>query len=82
MNPLLAALSTRAADDVVVDGIDRSLTAQQLRAGIEQVSEALVKKGIDRAGLLAANSAAWVTADLACHVDDPEDPDAPKEKTP
>jgi len=23
-----------------------------------------------------------VTADLACHVDDPEDPDAPKEKTP
>jgi long-chain acyl-CoA synthetase len=66
MNPLIAALGKRAADDVVIDDTVRVITAGQLLDDVAELRAALSSFGIDRLGLLAGNSAAWVTADLAC----------------
>lgn len=65
-NPVLSALARRAADETVVVSFDYSLTAGQLLTCISELSDALKQMGIDRLGLLAGNSAAWVVADLAC----------------
>jgi long-chain acyl-CoA synthetase len=70
MNPLLAALARRAPDDIVLQDADRSLTAEQLRLAVENLRTSLSQAGIDRAGLLAANSAAWVSVDLASQLAD------------
>jgi long-chain acyl-CoA synthetase len=65
-NSVLAALQKRAFDDVVIEDRDGAHTAGQLRADIESLRSELVGRGIDRLGLLAGNSAAWIIADLAC----------------
>jgi long-chain acyl-CoA synthetase len=66
MNRLLATLAARTPDDVIVDEGQRSLTAGRLLADIEAIRTALIADGIGRLGLLAGNSAAWITTDLAC----------------
>jgi len=66
MKTLLSALATRAARDTVIESAEVSLTAGELLGEIAELSTALRQMGIDRLGLLAANSAAWVVTDLAC----------------
>ncbi|MDH3978437.1 MAG: AMP-binding protein [Gammaproteobacteria bacterium] len=66
MTALLTKLSDRNPNDVVIECEDGAFTAQQLLTDIEVVSATLVAKDIGRLGLLARNSAAWVTVDLAC----------------
>jgi len=66
MNPLIAALMKRAGDDVVIEVPGRAITASELLDNIAELQAALIGFGIDRLGLLAGNSAAWVTTDLAC----------------
>jgi long-chain acyl-CoA synthetase len=66
MNEIIAALAERAPDDVVIAAPGQSVTAGQLLKQIEELSSAPVFSGIDRLGLLAENSPAWVIADLAC----------------
>jgi long-chain acyl-CoA synthetase len=70
MNPLIAALVSRPYEDVVLQGSDSSLTAVQLLMRVYSLRKALVSSGIDRLGILAGNSMAWIIADLACQVAD------------
>ena len=66
MNPLFSALAARAPDDIVIEEPGHSLTASQLLTKVAALRAALIHAGIDRLGLLAGNSVAWVIADLAC----------------
>jgi long-chain acyl-CoA synthetase len=66
MRGVLKALAERAPDDVVIEDQGRSVTARQALDDIEQLSAKLIHAGIDRLGLVAGNSAAWVITDLAC----------------
>jgi long-subunit acyl-CoA synthetase (AMP-forming) len=70
MNSLLAALRNRAPDDVVIRCGDHGLTAKTLVSNASNVRECLCNFGIQRLGLLAGNSAAWIVADIACLADD------------
>lgn len=73
MNELLARLSERAAtnpDAVSVEGAHETLTAAGLLSGIHRFGESLQAVGIDRIGLLAQNSPAWIIADIACQYAD------------
>lgn len=66
MNPLLEALSRRPSNGVAVEVSGRSFSAPQILADVEEMRAKLVREGIDRAGLLAGNSHAWIVTDLAC----------------
>jgi long-chain acyl-CoA synthetase len=66
VNSILAALAERNPNEIVIEDHFASLTAAQLLANIEALSARLSDAGITRLGLLAGNSAAWVTVDLAC----------------
>ena len=66
MRGVLKALAERTPDDVVIEEQGRSVTARQALDDIERLSAKLIHAGIDRLGLVAANSAAWVITDLAC----------------
>jgi long-chain acyl-CoA synthetase len=66
MRGVLEALAERAPDDVVIEEQGRSVTARQALVDIERLSATLTHAGIDRLGLVAGNSAAWVITDLAC----------------
>jgi long-chain acyl-CoA synthetase len=66
MRGVLKALAERAPDDVVIEEQGRSVTARQALDDIERLSAMLIHAGIDRLGLVAGNSAAWVITDLAC----------------
>jgi long-chain acyl-CoA synthetase len=70
MNALIAALAHRAPVDVVIEEPGSVMTAGRLLAEIKLLRMKLVKEGIDRFGLLAGNSAAWVVADLAAQMSD------------
>ena len=70
MNALIAAVAHRAPVDVVIEEPGSVMTAGQLLAEIKLLRMKLVKEGIDRFGLLAGNSAAWVVADLAAQLSD------------
>jgi long-chain acyl-CoA synthetase len=66
MSKILKALHARPHDEVIIESVNSSLSAGQLLADIAKLGELLKSSGIDRLGLLAGNSPAWVTADLAC----------------
>jgi long-subunit acyl-CoA synthetase (AMP-forming) len=70
MNPIEAALENRVPDDIVLVDSVAALTAGQLLTHIDELRSMLARAGIDRLGLLAGNSAAWVAADLACQFAD------------
>jgi long-chain acyl-CoA synthetase len=68
MNELVARLVERAAtspDAVSVEGAHESLTALGLLSGVRKFSDYFQAAGIDRIGLLAQNSPAWIMADIA-----------------
>jgi long-chain acyl-CoA synthetase len=66
MRGVLQALAERAPDDVIIEEQGGSVTARQALIDIERLSATLTHAGIDRLGLVASNSAAWVITDLAC----------------
>jgi long-subunit acyl-CoA synthetase (AMP-forming) len=66
VNRLFAELEARAPDAIVIEEPGDALTASQLLLRVGALRAALVHAGIDRLGLLAGNSVAWVVADLAC----------------
>jgi long-chain acyl-CoA synthetase len=73
MNELLDRLADRAAtspDAVSVEGAHGKLTALGLLSAIHTFTQHLEAAGIDRIGLLAQNSPAWIMADIACQFAD------------
>jgi len=65
-NLLLDRLKQRASDDVVLESDGRIVTAGQLLSDIDEAAASFINMGIDRLGILADNSSAWITTDLAC----------------
>jgi long-chain acyl-CoA synthetase len=71
MNRPLADLTERVAnrpDGIVLEGAVESLTASELLAAIQLFAASLQESGVQRLGLLAENSPAWVIVDLACQL--------------
>lgn len=63
---VLAALALRDPGDIVIEDDNAVLAAGQVVQRVERLADLLVGERISRLGLLAANSADWIVADLAC----------------
>jgi long-chain acyl-CoA synthetase len=70
MNPILNSLKERPGTELVLETDDQLITAAELLQDVTELAAELERRGIDRLGLLASNSAAWVIADLACQLAD------------
>jgi len=60
-----AAFLARAPQDIVIDTGTESITAAQLLAVTAELQDQLKSAGVCRLALLAANSPAWIVADIA-----------------
>lgn len=71
MNELIARLEERAATcpaAVIVQGAHETLTAAGLLSTARTFAEYLTAADIERLGLLAQNSPAWIVTDIACQI--------------
>ncbi|MFT7128405.1 MAG: long-chain acyl-CoA synthetase [Gammaproteobacteria bacterium] len=64
----LKNLSAKSPDQIVVKGIDKELSAQDLFSAVSHLSQNLLESDVRVVGIYANNSPSWIVIDLACQM--------------